>query len=82
MRIAGMIEDRSGEEGSFICSQTLISHNLATAPGVTIMNGMPGKPIAIGKKSVIGAGAVVIRDVAAGCTVVGVPARPLEGPEC
>ena len=33
--------------------------------------------ITIGEGAVVGAGAVVVRDIAAGCTAVGVPARPM-----
>jgi sugar O-acyltransferase (sialic acid O-acetyltransferase NeuD family) len=54
------------------CNVTLennvfIGTNAAVLPGVHI-----------GKGAIIGAGAVVIRDVAAGATVVGVPARPIK----
>jgi sugar O-acyltransferase (sialic acid O-acetyltransferase NeuD family) len=41
-------------------------------------NVIPG--VVIGKGSFVGAGAVVIADVAAGATVVGVPARPIGRP--
>ena len=41
-----------------------------------IINGEPNSPIVIGEDAVIGAAAFVTRSVAAGTTVVGVPARP------
>jgi sugar O-acyltransferase (sialic acid O-acetyltransferase NeuD family) len=47
--------------------------------GAVIRQGKPGKPLRIGAGSVIGMGAVVIHDVAEGVTVIGNPARPLEG---
>ena len=47
--------------------------------GASIINGARGKPLVIGDDAVIGMGACVIRPVAAGTTVVGVPARPISG---
>jgi sugar O-acyltransferase (sialic acid O-acetyltransferase NeuD family) len=45
--------------------------------GAVIRQGQPGNPLRIGAGAVIGMGAVVTKDVAAGETVVGNPARRL-----
>ena len=44
--------------------------------GATIIQG-----IRVGYEAIVGAGAVVIEDVAPMSTVVGVPARPIKGPD-
>jgi len=47
--------------------------------GAVIKQGQPGKPLVIGRGAVVGMGAVVTKDVPAGATVVGNPARLLNG---
>lgn len=46
--------------------------------GANIINGTQDQPLIIGDDAVIGAGACVTKAVAAGVTVVGVPAKPLQ----
>jgi acetyltransferase-like isoleucine patch superfamily enzyme len=46
--------------------------------GAIIRQGKPGEPLRIGVGAIVGMGAVVTHDVAAGMTVVGNPARPLD----
>jgi sugar O-acyltransferase (sialic acid O-acetyltransferase NeuD family) len=46
--------------------------------GVTIKQGSKDKPLHIGARAVVGMGAVVTKDVPAGATVVGNPARIME----
>jgi UDP-2-acetamido-3-amino-2,3-dideoxy-glucuronate N-acetyltransferase len=52
--------------------ETVIEEGASIGSGATILGG-----VRIGRDALVGAGAVVTRDVAAGETVVGNPARPL-----
>lgn len=54
------------------CVTTLIKKGASIGSGATILCG-----ITIGERAIIGAGSVVTKDVPAGATVAGNPARPL-----
>lgn len=58
----------------------VIEDHVYVGTGAVIKQGLPGKPLVIGKGAVIGMGAVVTKDVPPGVTVVGNPARPLVKP--
>lgn len=61
-----------------ICNGNVHIHDHAyIGTGAVIRQGTPDKPLIIGKGAVVGMGAVVTKDVPAGVTVVGNPAKVL-----
>jgi acetyltransferase-like isoleucine patch superfamily enzyme len=60
-------------EADWNCQRTLVKRGASIGSGVTLLGG-----ITIGENAMIGAGSVVTRDVPAGSTVAGNPARILE----
>jgi len=59
-------------EADWACQQTLVRKGASIGSGATLLGG-----ITIGEKAMVGAGSVVTRDVPAGATVAGNPARLL-----
>lgn len=61
--------------GSRLTGNVVVETGAHVGAGATIRQG-----VRIGPEAVVGAGAVVLNDAPAGCTVVGVPAHPLNHP--
>lgn len=58
--------------------RVVIEDDVYVGTSAILRQGSHDKPLTIGKGAVIGMGAVVTKDVAAGSTVIGNPARPME----
>jgi len=61
-------------EADWVLEKTLVKRRAAIGTGAVILPG-----VTIGEGAVVGAGAVVTKDVAAGSTIMGVPAREVGG---
>lgn len=63
--------------GSHLSGWVELGRRVSIGTGASVRDGTPGKRLLIEDDAIVGVGACVIRPVAAGTTVVGVPARPL-----
>jgi acetyltransferase-like isoleucine patch superfamily enzyme len=59
-------------EADWECQRTFVRKGASIGSGVTLLGG-----VTVGEKALVGAGSVVTRDVPAGATVAGNPARVL-----
>jgi acetyltransferase-like isoleucine patch superfamily enzyme len=69
---ASNIDGSLKTEGDWVCMPTLVKRGAAIGSNVTILPG-----VTIGARALVGAGAVVTKDVPDGATVTGVPAKPI-----
>ncbi len=62
--------------GVHISGNVTLEPRVFLGTGAVTVNGLADRPLRIGEDAVIGAGAVVTKDIPAGVTATGVPARP------
>jgi UDP-2-acetamido-3-amino-2,3-dideoxy-glucuronate N-acetyltransferase len=65
-------DGRLQTDADWRCQSTLVKRGSSIGSGVTVLGG-----VTIGENAMIGAGSVVTKDVPAGATVAGNPARPV-----
>ena len=63
--------------GVHISGWVTLEPSVYIGTGASVINGVEGEPLIIGRNAVVGAGACVIRNVPPNTTVVGIPAKPL-----
>ena len=74
-----IIEDYSTiAPGVHISGWVHLGKRVRIGTGAVVIDGSPGERIHIGDDAIIGAGACVTNSIAAGLTVVGVPAKPIK----
>jgi len=66
--------------GATICGHVEIGDHVFFGAGATAVNGTQAKPLRIGRRAIVAAGACVIADVDDGERVRGLPARPFGQP--
>jgi UDP-2-acetamido-3-amino-2,3-dideoxy-glucuronate N-acetyltransferase len=66
-------DGRTQTEADWHCQATLVKRGASIGSGATLLGG-----VTIGERAIVGAGSVVTRDVPAGATVAGNPARILK----
>jgi sugar O-acyltransferase (sialic acid O-acetyltransferase NeuD family) len=64
--------------GVHIAGWVTLGRRVFLGTGAIVINGSQDRRLTIGDDAIIGAGACVTRDVDANCTVVGVPAAPVD----
>jgi sugar O-acyltransferase (sialic acid O-acetyltransferase NeuD family) len=68
--------------GCSLAGRVILGNDVFIGAGATLVSDAPHSYLRVGEAATVGAGAVVIADVAPGDTVVGVPARSLKRPQC
>ena len=68
--------------GCSLAGRIILENDVFIGVGATLMSSVPQRYLRVGEAATVGAGAVVIADVAPGDIVVGVPARSQKEKKC